>query len=49
VLLPSLGLSLGLVCLGGRAALSKGFLKAALIVAVVSVVLGYLLSPALAE
>jgi hypothetical protein len=49
LLLPSLGLSLGLVCLTGRAALSKGFLKSALIAAVVSVVLGFLLSPALAE
>jgi hypothetical protein len=48
VLLPSLELSLGFVCLVGRGALSKRFLKAALIAAVVSV-LGFLLSPALAE
>src|SRR3954464_8337748 len=49
LLLPSLGLSLGLVCLAGRSVLSKGFLKAALIAAIASVVLGFLLSPALAE
>ena len=42
-------LSLGLVCLVSRAALSKGFLKAAIIAALVSIVLGFLLSPALAE
>jgi hypothetical protein len=49
LLLPSLGLSLGFVSLVGRAALGKGFLKAAMIAALVSVVLGFLLSPALAE
>jgi hypothetical protein len=48
LLLPSLGLSLGLICLINRTALSKGFLKIAMIAAVVSM-LGFLLSSELAE
>ena len=48
VLLPSLAVALGLVCLLGTG-LDKGFRKFALVVAVLSVLLGLMSLPALAE
>lgn len=48
VLLPSLGVSLGLICLLGSG-LDRGFRKFALVVAVLSVLLGIISLPVLAE